>query len=109
MADAAVPFLNDAISIDAEAAKKFLTQEMKPALIKLISNLDQLPRFEHAELEGAFKMVLDEAHLGMGKLAQPVRVALTGRTASPGIFEVMVLLGCSRTLERLRKAIDLIA
>jgi glutamyl-tRNA synthetase len=109
MADAAVPFLNDAISIDAEAAKKFLIPEMKTALIKLVLVLEQLSKFEHAELEGAFKRVLDEAHLGMGKLAQPVRVALTGRTASPGIFEVMVLLGRSRTLERLRKAIDLIA
>ena len=44
----------------------------------------------------------------MGKLAQPVRVALTGRTASPGLFEVMSLLGRDRTRERLRRAIDLI-
>jgi len=40
-------------------------------------------------------------------LAQPVRVALTGRTASPGIFEVMMLLGRQRTVARLKKAIDL--
>jgi glutamyl-tRNA synthetase len=43
----------------------------------------------------------------MSKLAQPVRVALTGGTASPGIFEVMMLLGRQRTVARLKKAIDL--
>jgi len=43
----------------------------------------------------------------MSKLAQPVRVALTGGTVSPGIFDVMVLLGRDRMLARLKKAIDL--
>jgi len=52
--------------------------------------------------------VLAETGLAMGKLAQPVRVALIGRTASPGLFDVMSLLGRDRTLERLKRAIDLI-
>jgi len=43
----------------------------------------------------------------MGQLAQPVRVALTGGTASPGLFDVMVLLGRERTLARLKKGIAL--
>ena len=42
----------------------------------------------------------------MGQLAQPVRVALTGRTASPGLFEVMEVLGRDRTLFRLRQGIE---
>jgi glutamyl-tRNA synthetase len=42
----------------------------------------------------------------MGQLAQPVRVALTGRTASPGLFEVMEVLGRDRTLFRLQKGLE---
>ncbi len=41
----------------------------------------------------------------MGQLAQPVRVALTGRTASPGIFEVIELLGQQKTVTRLRRGV----
>ena len=44
--------------------------------------------------------------VSVGQLAQPVRVALTGRTASPGLFEVMEVLGRDRTLFRLRQGID---
>ena len=52
--------------------------------------------------------VLAETGLAMGKLAQPVRVALTGRTASPGLFDVMLLLGRDKTFRRLADAIDMI-
>ncbi len=41
----------------------------------------------------------------LGQLAQPVRVALTGGTVSPGIYEVIAVLGRERTVSRLRKAI----
>ncbi len=59
-------------------------------------------------LEPAFQLVLEEHDLKMGKLAQPVRVALTGGTASPGIYEVMELLGQENTCTRLAKAVALI-
>jgi glutamyl-tRNA synthetase len=52
--------------------------------------------------------VEQEAGCSRSQLAQPVRVALTGRTASPGIYDVILLLGKSRTVKRLRHAIDLI-
>ena len=42
----------------------------------------------------------------MGKVAQPLRVALTGRTVSPGIYEVMALLGKDRTLQRIRAGVE---
>jgi len=44
----------------------------------------------------------------MGKLAQPVRVAVTGGSVSPGIFETLEVLGQSRTLARMERAVDLI-
>jgi len=107
MAHQAAPYCQDSIAVDPEAATQFLTAALKPAFTKLIIALDQVPSFEHEELERAFKSVIAETGLSMSKLAQPVRVALTGRTASPGIFEVMLLLGRERTVARLKKAIDL--
>jgi len=106
--DGAEPFMTDPVTVDPEAAKKFLTEAIRPALIKLLRTLERVSVFEYDTLEAAFKSVLAETGLAMGKLAQPVRVALIGRTASPGLFDVMSLLGRDRTLERLKRAIDLI-
>ncbi|MEK9172727.1 MAG: glutamate--tRNA ligase [Nitrospirota bacterium] len=107
MADKAAPFFQESVIMDQEAAKKFLTVAVRPAFARLVAVLDQTSVFEHDALEQGFKSVLAETGLSMGKLAQPVRVALTGGTVSPGIFDVMVLLGRDRTLARLKKAIDL--
>ena len=106
MAEKASPFLSESIFIEP-SAQKFLTESVKPALTGLCSVIEQ-SSFDHAELERGFKVVLQETGLSMNQLAQPVRAALTGRTVSPGIFDVMLLLGRERTLSRLRKAIDLI-
>jgi glutamyl-tRNA synthetase len=54
------------------------------------------------------KKVAEEAGLKLGKLAQPVRVALTGSTASPGIYDVILLLGKTTTLKRLNEAVGFI-
>ncbi len=107
MADKAAPFFQEAVTMDQDAAKKFLTATTQPAFRKLVAVLERAPAFEHDVLEQGFKSVLAETGLSMNKLAQPVRVALTGGTVSPGIFDVMVLLGRERTLARLTKAIDL--
>ena len=107
MADKAALFFQESVLMDQDAAKKFLTVAMRPAFARLVAVLDQMSVFEHDALEQGFKSVLAETGLSMGKLAQPVRVALTGGTVSPGIFDVMVLLGRDRTLARLKKAIDL--
>jgi glutamyl-tRNA synthetase len=94
--------------MDQEAAKKYLVAAIQPAFIKLLAALEGMPTFEHDAIEHGFKSVLVETGLSMSKLAQPVRVALMGGTVSPGIFDVMVLLGRDRTIVRLKKAIDLI-
>ncbi|MDO8547214.1 MAG: glutamate--tRNA ligase [Nitrospirales bacterium] len=107
MADKAAPFFQESVIMDQEAAKKFLTAAVRPAFARLVAVLEQTSVFEHDALEQGFKSVLAETGLSMGKLAQPVRVALTGTTVSPGIFDVMALLGRERTLARLKKAIDL--
>jgi glutamyl-tRNA synthetase len=56
-------------------------------------------------MDNAFRDLAEELGLKLGKVAQPVRVALTGRTFSPGIFEVMAILGQQQVLERLDRAL----
>ena len=51
---------------------------------------------------------MEQTGLKLGKIAQPVRVALTGRTASPGIFEVAAIIGKEKVISRLNKAIQFI-
>lgn len=106
MAEAAVPYLKDQIELDAAAAGKFLTPAIAPSLEKFASRIEKLADFSIPSLEQTFKHVLEEDGLKMGQLAQPVRVALTGRTASPGLFEVIELLGRDGTLVRLRAGIE---
>ncbi len=106
MAEKAAPFLAESVTIQPEA-EKFLTPAAKLPLERLHSVVAQ-SSFDHAMLEQGFKSVLEEIGWSMNQLAQPVRAALTGEVNSPGIFDVMLLLGRDRTLARLRKAIDLI-
>jgi glutamyl-tRNA synthetase len=106
LVDAAGFYLTDDISIDETAAKKFLTAEIRVPLGKLVNKLAGLGDFTEASIEQAFFSVLQELGWSMGKLAQPVRVALTGSTVSPGIHEVIAVLGKERTIKRLRSALQ---
>jgi len=102
-------FFKEDLSFDESARTKFLTSEIRPVLIELVSRLETASAFTAPELEKTFKALLDQKGLKLAQLAQPVRVALTGRTVSPGIYEVMEILGKERSLARLKKATDWIA
>jgi glutamyl-tRNA synthetase len=104
MAGKAAFYFKEDIEFDPKARSKFLTPETLPLLRALESRLAQLEPCTLAGIETAFKEVVEEAGEKLGKLAQPVRVALTGQTASPGIYDVVDLLGKERTLRRLRAA-----
>jgi glutamyl-tRNA synthetase len=108
MAAAALFYYQDDIAYDEKAAKKFLKPTALEPLRLLADKLDALADYTQAGLEDVFKSVMDETELKLGKIAQPVRVALTGRTASPGIFEIIAILGKDRVLPRLQKAISFI-
>jgi glutamyl-tRNA synthetase len=105
LVDQAHFYLTDDIAIDDKAAKKFLTSDAAKPLSKLIGRLTSLDDFSEAKIEQIFATVLQELGLSMGQLAQPVRVALTGSTISPGIHEVIAVLGKERTLQRLHTAL----
>lgn len=106
MVDWVKPYFGQTVSFEGEAAKKFLTPAIAPVLGKLLARFEAFPTFSKQEWETSFKKLVEEEGIKMGALAQPVRVALTGRTASPGLFEVMEVLGRERTLLRLNKGIE---
>ena len=105
MAENALFYFANDISYEEKAAKKFLKPAVLEALGLLIDQFEILDDFSEENLEGAFKAVMDQTGLKLGKIAQPVRVALTGKTASPGIFEVTAILGKDKVISRLNKAI----
>jgi glutamyl-tRNA synthetase len=107
MAAAAEPYMVQEPRMESEAVQKFLTPMMAPILETLAQRFHSAKEFSKETLEGIFKVVLEESGLKMGQLAQPVRVALTGRAVSPGIFEVIDLLGREATMLRLRRGIEL--
>jgi glutamyl-tRNA synthetase len=99
-------YLVDTIEPDPKAARKHLTAEVAPALSDLIDELAALARWDAAAIEGAFQRILARHGMKLGALAQPVRVGVTGGTVSPGIYEVLDVLGRERTLARLRAAVQ---
>ena len=72
----------------------------------MLKGLETIPSFSETDIDGLFKEIMGNRGIKMGQVAQPVRVALTGRTVSPGIFEVIDILGKDKVLRRLRVAID---
>ncbi len=105
MAEAARFYYEDAVSYDLAAADKFMKSEALEPLTLLVQKMETAPEFSIATLEAIFLSVMETTGLKLGKIAQPVRVALTGKTASPGIFEIMEILGKEQVLARLKQAI----
>lgn len=97
-------YVTETVAMEPRAAAQHLTPTTLPLLAELTARLEELPEWSPAALEEAFRTILAARGIGLGKLAQPVRVAVTGGTVSPGIFEVLDVLGRERTIARLRAA-----
>ncbi|MEC4684006.1 MAG: glutamate--tRNA ligase [Nitrospirota bacterium] len=108
LADSARPFLESRLVIDPEAKIKVLTFENLPVLEHLALALRSLSDWTPESLRNVFTQVGEALHKKLGDLAQPVRVALTGGTVSPGIFEVLLLLGRTVSLSRLDHGIKMV-
>jgi glutamyl-tRNA synthetase len=100
-------FVVEAVEFDLKAVAKHLTPSIEPALRALRDGLAKLESWSRDAIEAQFLEVLSaQGELKMGKLAQPVRVAITGGTVSPGIFETLEVLGQPRSLARLERALE---
>jgi glutamyl-tRNA synthetase len=106
LADQAWCFVSDDVSYDAAAVVKFVSGDQLGYLRELASALAAATSWDAAGIEEVFRAVTDRLGLKLGKVAQPARVALTGSTASPGIFEVCEALGKERTVARIRSACE---
>lgn len=106
MAESAVFYFREKTEYDPKAAEKFLTAENIGIFGSLADALSALPGFTESDIEGAFNDILDEKGLKLGKLAQPVRVALTGGTVSPGIFEMINAMGKEMTVTKMKAAME---
>jgi glutamyl-tRNA synthetase len=84
-----------------EGAATLLTSEARDLLGSAHARLGALAEWDAGSLEAAIRDVAEGSGVKLGKLAQPLRAALTGRTTSPGIFEVLVLLGRDESLARI--------
>ncbi len=105
MAEGALFYFQEDILYEEKGDKKFLKPNVLEPLEKIRERLDHTEDFSVKGLEDVFQTFLEEHQIKLGKIAQPIRVALTGRTASPGLFEVMEILGKDRVLARLDKAL----
>ena len=101
-------YIAEDIEYQEKAKEKFLNEKSLPLLKDLKAALASLPDFSPAGLEEVFKSVVEKNGVKLGALAQPVRVAMTGGTESPGIYEVLEVLGKGKSLQRLEKAINTI-
>ncbi|MEZ4551266.1 MAG: hypothetical protein R2874_12515 [Desulfobacterales bacterium] len=90
---------------DEKAAAKFLKPDLLAPMTQLTDAVSAMAAFTEKDLEDIFKQVMETSGLGFGKIAQPVRVALTGKTVSLGIFEMMLALGREKVVSRLRAAV----
>ncbi|MBI4824437.1 MAG: glutamate--tRNA ligase [Nitrospirae bacterium] len=101
-------YISDYVDIDALAKGKFLTPNALPYLKEVKSELSGLEEFTSEQIEKLFIAFVERYGIKLGVVAQPVRVAITGNTVSPGIFEVLEIVGKEKTLKRLQQAIELI-
>lgn len=108
MAESAAFYFKETVSYDPDAASKFLISDSLKTLKMLVALLESLDNFDEKSLEDAFLKAMEQTGLKLGKIAQPVRVALTGKTASPGIFEILNVLGKEKSLDRLKRAVSFI-
>ncbi|MCF8144392.1 MAG: glutamate--tRNA ligase [Deltaproteobacteria bacterium] len=97
--------LSDDIDYEKKGDNKFLKQDVVDLFESLCGRIEVLSHFDRKGIETLFAEFLAAEQVPLKKLAQPLRVALTGRTASPGIFEVMEVLGKNKVIERIKKAV----
>jgi glutamyl-tRNA synthetase len=101
-------YILEDIEYDEKARTKFLNEKSLPYLIDVREAFRGLDHFIALEIEKVFGSLVAKHNIKLGNLAQPVRVAVTGKAESPGIFEVLEILGAEKTLKRLEKAIEII-
>ena len=108
IADASEYFFKDVTDYDEKGVVKHFTPAAAELLENCVEHLTALEEFNLETTEAIYNKMAEETGLSLGKVIHPTRLALTGRTVSPGLFDVMVLLGKEKTIARMEKAISFI-
>lgn len=108
VADASTYFFKYVTEYDAKGVAKHFKPESVAILEQCIAAIEADDVYDLATTEAAYNKIAADNDLSLGKVIHPTRLALTGRTVSPGMFDVMVLLGKEKTLDRLHKAVEYI-
>jgi glutamyl-tRNA synthetase len=98
-------FFSDRIEMDPKAVAKHLTAEARTVLAQVRGQLAGLPQWDALSINGLLNQLSAQLQVGLGKVAQPVRVAVTGSAVSPPIDATLALLGRERSLARLDAAL----
>ncbi len=106
MADLSEFYFREEIAYDEKAAKKFLGKETAPMLEQVIASLSKESVLRKENVHRLVQQLAEMRGEPLVKVAQPIRVALTGRSVSPPIDEVMEVLGKEKVIQRLNKAIE---
>jgi len=111
LAAQASTYFRDDLTYDPKAVKKNWAKELEGVIQRMTRVRETLAHSEWSEegLEGDLRGLAETLDVGAGKLFQPLRLALTGSSASPGIFDVLLVLGRRRSLERVDNALRLLA
>jgi len=106
MTDQSRVFYQEFDEFDPGAAKKHLRPVARDPLVAIANRLADLASWEPERLDEAVRMTAAELEVGMGKIAQPLRVALTGTAVSPSIDKTLWLVGRDRSLARIQRALE---
>jgi glutamyl-tRNA synthetase len=101
-----IGFLFEEPETDEKAWSKVMTDGALPLLSEALEALRAAESFEPPELEAALGRILAEHDVKPRQLYQPIRVAITGTSVSPGIFESLAVLGKDRSIERIERAVE---
>ena len=109
LADGAIFYYQAEFAYDEKGVAKFFNAETPGLLTSLTGKLATLDGLSAADVEGAFKELCEEKGIKLGQIGPAVRLALSGTTASPGIYEMIEVLGLAETKKRVQRAIDKLA
>jgi len=106
IAENSVYFFSDPKEYDPPGAKKYFTPQAAEVLQKLLERLESIPEFTHDLLEAVYRALAEETGLAAGKLIHPTRLAVSGMSAGPGLFELLEALGKETVIRRLKTAVE---
>lgn len=107
-AESSLFYFADDVTYESEAADAFLKAEIADNLVTLAERIPSVQDYTKKGIETFLRSIAEEKGFKLKVIAQPLRVALTGKTVSPGIDEVMITLGKERVIKRIKRAVEYI-